>query len=210
MFPSLPTLKAAPVSQPFKRAQLGLFQGKSKRYGNNVPFSKHKTRRTWLPNVQRKRLPSEALGRDIRVKLTTRALKTIKKHDGIDNYLLNTRQGLLGWEGLRLRLTVREALKNPPTTAPPVGETPEEKVTRVEELESAQRKSKARQDRALELRKVAYGQKPTLETARAAREAAVQALGGTASPGKIIDHLRKQKRDQKEVLGSAFANLSIS
>src|ERR1700678_2069502 len=67
------------VSQPFKRSQGGLFQGKTKQYGNNVPFSKHKTRRTWLPNVQLKRLPSEIMGDTIRVKVTTRALKTIKK-----------------------------------------------------------------------------------------------------------------------------------
>jgi len=39
MFPSLPSLAAA-LSQPFKRSQLGLFHGKTKQYGNNVPFSK--------------------------------------------------------------------------------------------------------------------------------------------------------------------------
>ena len=50
-----------------------------KQYGNNVPFSKHKTRRTWLPNVQQKRVQSEALGEAVRLKLTTRALRTIKK-----------------------------------------------------------------------------------------------------------------------------------
>ena len=71
------------VSQPFKRSQHGLFQGKMKQYGNNVPFSKHKTRRTWLPNVQHKRLHSEIMGDLIRVKLTTRALKTIKKVRGM-------------------------------------------------------------------------------------------------------------------------------
>jgi large subunit ribosomal protein L28 len=78
MFPSLPSL-AASVSQPFKRSQLGLFHGKTKQYGNNVPFSKNKTRRSWLPNVQSKRLFSDALGEMVRVKLTTRALKTIRK-----------------------------------------------------------------------------------------------------------------------------------
>jgi len=77
MFASL--VRLGELSQPFKRSQFGLFGGKTKQYGNNVPFSKHKTRRSWLPNVQRKRLPSEALGEDIRVKVTTRALKTIKK-----------------------------------------------------------------------------------------------------------------------------------
>jgi large subunit ribosomal protein L28 len=78
MFFNIPLFQAA-VSAPFKRAQLGLFHGKMKQYGNNVPFSKKKTRRTWLPNIQSKRLFSESLGENIRVKVTTRALRTIKK-----------------------------------------------------------------------------------------------------------------------------------
>ena len=78
MFPSIPRLLEA-VSLPFKRSQLGLFHGKTKQYGNNVPFSKKKTRRTWLPNVQRKRVYSETLGDMVRLKLTTRALRSIKK-----------------------------------------------------------------------------------------------------------------------------------
>ena len=126
MFPSLPSLAAA-LSQPFKRSQLGLFHGKTKQYGNNVPFSKKKTRRTWLPNIQTKRLFSDALGEKVRVKLSMRALKTIRKvskllsfstllftlitaqYGGIDKYVLNTKSDLLGWEGMRLRVAVREA-----------------------------------------------------------------------------------------------------
>lgn len=69
----------ASLSTPFKRSQLGLFHGKMRQSGNNVPFSKHKTKRTWLPNVQQKRLRSDVLGEDMKLKLTTRALKTIKK-----------------------------------------------------------------------------------------------------------------------------------
>ncbi|KAI9507099.1 mitochondrial 50S ribosomal protein L28-like protein [Russula earlei] len=109
MFPSLPSFVAAALSQPFKRSQLGLFHGKTKQYGNNVPFSKKKTRRAWLPNIQTKRLFSDALGDMVRVKLSTRALKTIRKYGGIDQYVLNTRSDLLGWEGMRLRIAVREA-----------------------------------------------------------------------------------------------------
>ncbi|KAF9531102.1 mitochondrial 50S ribosomal protein L28-like protein, partial [Crepidotus variabilis] len=96
------------VSQPFKRSQTGLFQGKMKQYGNNVPFSKKKTRRSWLPNVQHKRLPSEILDSLIRVKLTTRALRTIKKKGGLDTYLKTTSSDILGDTGMRLRLRVLE------------------------------------------------------------------------------------------------------
>ncbi|KAF9554991.1 hypothetical protein CPC08DRAFT_613976, partial [Agrocybe pediades] len=95
------------VSQPFKRSQHGLFQGKMKQYGNNVPFSKHKTRRSWLPNVQQKRIPSEILGEKVRMKVTTRALRTIKKKGGLDNYLKTTDADILGYKGMELRMRVR-------------------------------------------------------------------------------------------------------
>lgn len=67
------------VSQPFKRSQEGLFHGRMKQYGNSVPFSKHKTRRTWLPNIQNKRLTSDALGETINLKVTVKALRCIEK-----------------------------------------------------------------------------------------------------------------------------------
>ncbi|KAF7298886.1 Mitochondrial 50S ribosomal protein [Mycena indigotica] len=114
------------VSQPLKRAQLGLFQNKIKQYGNNVPFSLHKTRRTWLPNVQRKRFFSETLQDYVQVKVTTAALKTIKKvaslrgtvappadmslqKGGIDNYVTQTNAETLGWRGMQIRTMVRDA-----------------------------------------------------------------------------------------------------
>ncbi|KAF7317906.1 Mitochondrial 50S ribosomal protein [Mycena kentingensis (nom. inval.)] len=120
------SLLMPPPSQPFKRAQLGLFQNRTKQYGNNVPFSLKKTRRTWLPNVQRKRFFSEALQSYLLpVKVTTTALKTIKKKGGIDNYVLQTSPETLGWKGMELRIKVRDALRknaslpSPPRTTPP-------------------------------------------------------------------------------------------
>ncbi|KAI0251505.1 mitochondrial 50S ribosomal protein L28-like protein [Lactifluus subvellereus] len=118
MPPSLPSFAVA-LSQPFKRSQLGLFHGKIKQYGNNVPFSKKKTRRTWLPNIQTKRLFSDVLSEKVRVKLSTRALKTIRKYGGIDQYVLNTKSALLGWEGMRLRIAVRDAQERKALEASP-------------------------------------------------------------------------------------------
>lgn len=77
MYPTRPALEV--VSAPFKRSQLGLFHGKMKQYGNNVPFSKKKTRRTWLPNVQNKSLHSDLLNQSFKIKITTRALRTMHK-----------------------------------------------------------------------------------------------------------------------------------
>ncbi|KAF8452483.1 hypothetical protein L210DRAFT_3384733 [Boletus edulis BED1] len=112
MFPTHPIFSTLPaaLSQPFKRATLGLFHGKSIQHGNNVPHSLKKTRRTWLPNVHTKTLESPLLARRVQVKVTARALRTINKHGGLDQYLLNTSPSLLGDEGMRLRLLVRERL----------------------------------------------------------------------------------------------------
>ncbi|GAA5811355.1 hypothetical protein MFLAVUS_004788 [Mucor flavus] len=74
----------------FKRAQRGLFGGKHIQFGNNNPFSKKKTRRNWLPNVQNKNLYSESLSAFIEVKVTTAVLRTIDKKGGLDKYLLET------------------------------------------------------------------------------------------------------------------------
>ncbi|KIO24373.1 hypothetical protein M407DRAFT_101649 [Tulasnella calospora MUT 4182] len=108
MIPST-LLRAPHTTAVFKRAQNGLFAGKTKQYGNNVPHSKQKTRRSWLPNVQSKRLYSEILGTTMKTKVTTRALKTIDKYGGIDGYLLNAKISSLGDAGLRMREHLLEA-----------------------------------------------------------------------------------------------------
>ncbi|OAX35556.1 hypothetical protein K503DRAFT_773359 [Rhizopogon vinicolor AM-OR11-026] len=157
MFPSVPVLASAvaKISTPFRRSQLGLFHGKLKQYGNNVPHSKHKTRRTWLPNVQSKRLKSDALGHEVKVKLTTRALKTIKKHGSIDNYLLQTKPELLGLEGMRLRILVREKLdiKRAEDEAAAAAQAEEEaKIQLEQEEKEAKRRRKTVAGRAWKLR----------------------------------------------------------
>ena len=114
-----PTMQASRVcravvntAQIFKRAQNGLFHGKMIQFGNNVPHSKHKTRRNWLPNIQTKHFDSELLGRErMRFKVTTRALRTIKKYGSLDNYLLGVRTKFLGEQGMRVRLLLRNELR---------------------------------------------------------------------------------------------------
>lgn len=85
--------------------------GKQIQFGNNVPFSKTKTRRTWLPNVQTKRLFSETLNNWIRLNMTTSVIRTVDKKGGLDRYLLETRPDLLGAKGVELRGKIVEALK---------------------------------------------------------------------------------------------------
>eukprot|EP00753_Platysulcus_tardus_P008358 PLAT15917.1.p1 GENE.PLAT15917.1~~PLAT15917.1.p1 ORF type:complete len:125 (+),score=62.95 PLAT15917.1:175-549(+) len=78
-----------------KRAERGLFAGKETLFGNNVSHSKQRTRRSWKPNVQVKRLWSEHLERWVRVPMTTSAMRSIDKMGGLDNYLLLTKPAKL-------------------------------------------------------------------------------------------------------------------
>lgn len=73
------------------RAKRGIYAGRHIQFGNRVSEDGgNKTRRSWKPNVQEKRLFSYILDRHIRVKVTTHALRCIDKAGGIDEYLLKT------------------------------------------------------------------------------------------------------------------------
>ncbi len=47
--------------------------------GNNVSHANNKTRRRWLPNLQWKRIYIPELDRTVRIRLSTRALRSIDK-----------------------------------------------------------------------------------------------------------------------------------
>ncbi|TVU35879.1 hypothetical protein EJB05_17786 [Eragrostis curvula] len=73
------------------RAKRGIFAGRHIQFGNKVSEDGgNKSRRSWKPNVQEKRLFSYIHDRHIRVKVTTHALRCIDKAGGIDEYLLKT------------------------------------------------------------------------------------------------------------------------
>ncbi|KAJ6791159.1 putative 54S ribosomal protein L24, mitochondrial [Iris pallida] len=81
------------------RAKRGIFAGRHIQFGNKISQSGgNKSRRSWKPNVQEKRLFSYIHDRHIRVKVTTHAIKCIDKAGGIDEYLLKTPYHKMGTE----------------------------------------------------------------------------------------------------------------
>ena len=86
-FASGPRKRDGPVSN---RAAKGLYGGRDVGFGNKVSHSERKTRRMWKPNVQIKRLWSEALQEFIRFRITTHALRCVDKAGGLDSYILKT------------------------------------------------------------------------------------------------------------------------
>ncbi|AMD21429.1 HER150Wp [Eremothecium sinecaudum] len=107
-------------SHIFKQSNKGLYGASFIQFGNNVSESNNRTRRTWLPNVLRKSLWSEALKRPIKIKLTAKVLRTISKEGGIDNYLTKEKSarikelGPTGWKLRYLVLKAQKLQENPP------------------------------------------------------------------------------------------------
>lgn len=89
-----------------RRCQL---TGKGPRAGRNVAHSNTRTCRRFDPNLQRVHLQSEALGRRVPLRISTRALRTVQKHGGLDAWLLSTDDAGLAPEALRLKRSIRKA-----------------------------------------------------------------------------------------------------
>ncbi|MBM3600944.1 MAG: 50S ribosomal protein L28 [Alphaproteobacteria bacterium] len=87
--------------------------GKGVQVGNNVSHANNKTKRRFLPNLQRISMMSDALGSQIRLRVSARAIKTIEKNGGIDAWLLGTADSRLTPELKRLKRTIerRAAVK---------------------------------------------------------------------------------------------------
>ena len=79
-------------------------------FGNNVSHSNRKSSRTFAPNLQSVSLPSEGLRRTVRMRVTTRALRTVQKVGGLDAYLLGTADAKLPPEALVLKRRLRKAM----------------------------------------------------------------------------------------------------
>ena len=83
-----------------KRCQI---TGKTVMTGNNVSHANNRTRRRFLPNLQSTRMNSEVLNRQISLRVSTSAMRTVEKHGGLDAYLLQARNAELAAEARELK-----------------------------------------------------------------------------------------------------------
>ncbi len=84
--------------------------GKGVLTGNNVSHANNKSRRRFLPNIQDASILSDALGMPIRLKLSTRAIRSIEHNGGLDAYLLKTSNLKLTDEAVRLKKKIKKAV----------------------------------------------------------------------------------------------------
>jgi len=89
-----------------RRCQL---TGRGVQTGNNVSHAHNKTRRRFLPNLQKTSLFSEALGQGVRLKVSAYAIRTVEQKGGLDAFLLDTQDANLEPEILRLKKRIKKA-----------------------------------------------------------------------------------------------------
>jgi len=85
--------------------------GKKGLSGNHVSHANNKTPRRYQPNLQHVSLVSESLGRSIRMRMTTRGLKTVEFHGGLDPFLMRSSTKNLNsvLKSLKKIITARQA-----------------------------------------------------------------------------------------------------
>ncbi len=83
--------------------------GKGVLSGNNVSHANNKTRRRFLPNLQETSLLSDILGSDVRLRMSTRAIRTVEHNGGIDAFLLGTPNSRLPEEALTVKRRILKA-----------------------------------------------------------------------------------------------------
>ncbi|MGR3454355.1 50S ribosomal protein L28 [Pseudooceanicola sp.] len=83
--------------------------GKGPMTGNNVSHANNKTRRRFLPNLNDVSLRSEALGRNIKLRISASALRTVDHRGGLDKFLAKAKDAELSDTALKVKKEIMKA-----------------------------------------------------------------------------------------------------
>jgi large subunit ribosomal protein L28 len=86
--------------------------GKGRQVGHNVSHANNKTKRVFLPNLQNVSLISDALGRSVRLRVSTHGLRSVEHNGGLDNWLVKTRDEKLSLTARRLKRDIKKKLSS--------------------------------------------------------------------------------------------------
>ena len=84
--------------------------GKNVMSGNNVSHAKNKTKRKFLPNLQNVKFFSKSLDKSISMKVSVRALKSVEKNGGLDDYLSKTSNRVLAPQAIAIKKSIQKNL----------------------------------------------------------------------------------------------------
>jgi large subunit ribosomal protein L28 len=85
--------------------------GKAAQVGHKVSHSNIKTKRRFLANLVNVTMMSDALGRSVRLRVSTNALKTVDRRGGLDAFLMKAKENELSVRALGIKRQVQKKLK---------------------------------------------------------------------------------------------------
>ena len=74
--------------------------------GNNVSHAKNKTKRRFLPNLKKVTFKSEILKRNIKLNVTSSALRTVDFKGGLDKYLMSAKTSKLSKKVRKIKASI--------------------------------------------------------------------------------------------------------
>jgi large subunit ribosomal protein L28 len=77
--------------------------GKGRLVGNNVSHANNKTKRTFLPNLQKVTLLSDSLEQGFKMRVSTSGLRSVEHVGGLDNWLLKTSDDKLSLNARKIK-----------------------------------------------------------------------------------------------------------
>ncbi len=110
--------------------------GKKTEVGMNVSHSHRRTKRTFLPNLQKLKFHSEILGRDFLLRISTTGLRTLTKHGGLDAYIVNKPISKLSIEMAAIKKAIEKKIGKPATFEKKTAHKPNRSARLVKKVES--------------------------------------------------------------------------
>jgi large subunit ribosomal protein L28 len=92
-----------PFQEEIEMSRICELTGKGRLVGHNVSHANNKTKRTFLPNLQNVTLISDALGRQVKLRVSTAGLRSVEHVGGLDNWLAKTSDEKLSLKARRLK-----------------------------------------------------------------------------------------------------------
>ena len=85
--------------------------GKGAQVGHTVSHSNVKTKRRFLANLVNVTMMSDALGRSVKLRISTNALKTVDRRGGLDAFLMKAKEDELSVRAREIKRALRKKLK---------------------------------------------------------------------------------------------------
>ncbi len=84
--------------------------GKGRMVGNNVSHANNKTKRVFLPNLQKVTLLSDTLDRSFKFRVSTAGLRSVEHNGGLDNWLMKAGDDKLSPRARKVKKDVAKKL----------------------------------------------------------------------------------------------------